>query len=61
MSRRSDRIATATRPCSRSSTSDWPHGATLIAATHDRRFVADATDRTIELDDGWIVADEVAS
>jgi energy-coupling factor transport system ATP-binding protein len=34
-------------------------GTTLIAATHDRRFVADATDRTIELDDGWIVADEV--
>ncbi len=33
-------------------------GATLIAATHDRRFVADATDRTIELDGGWIVADE---
>jgi energy-coupling factor transporter ATP-binding protein EcfA2 len=33
-------------------------GATLIAATHDRRFVADATERTIELDDGWIVADE---
>ncbi|HUP55730.1 MAG TPA: ATP-binding cassette domain-containing protein, partial [Methylomirabilota bacterium] len=33
-------------------------GATLIAATHDRRFVADATARTIELDGGWIVADE---
>ncbi len=33
-------------------------GATLIAATHDRRFVADATERTIELDGGWIVADE---
>ena len=32
-------------------------GATLIAATHDRRFVADATERTIELDGGWIVAD----
>jgi energy-coupling factor transport system ATP-binding protein len=36
-------------------------GATLIAATHDRRFVADATDRTIELDGGWIVADEGAA
>jgi energy-coupling factor transport system ATP-binding protein len=35
-------------------------GATLIAATHDRRFVADVTDRTIELDGGWIVADEVS-
>jgi energy-coupling factor transporter ATP-binding protein EcfA2 len=32
-------------------------GTTLIAATHDLRFVADATDRTIELDGGWIVAD----
>jgi energy-coupling factor transport system ATP-binding protein len=36
-------------------------GTTLIAATHDRRFVEDATDRTIELDDGWVVADERAS
>ena len=36
-------------------------GTALIAATHDRRFVADATERTIELDDGWIVADEMAS
>ena len=35
-------------------------GATLIAATHDQRFVADATDRSIELDGGWIVADERA-
>ena len=33
-------------------------GATLIAATHDRRFVADATERTIALDGGWIVSDE---
>ena len=36
-------------------------GATLIAATHDRRFVADATERTIELDDGWVVADEATT
>jgi energy-coupling factor transport system ATP-binding protein len=36
-------------------------GTTLIAATHDRRFVEDATDRTIELVDGWVVADEGAS
>ena len=28
-------------------------GATLIAATHDQRFVADATSRSIELD-GWL-------
>ena len=35
-------------------------GATLIAATHDQRFVTDATDRSIELDGGWIVADERA-
>ncbi len=36
-------------------------GATLIAATHDPRFVADATDRTIELGGGWIAADEGAA
>ena len=36
-------------------------GTTLIAATHDRRFVADAIDRTIELAGGWIAADEVAT
>ncbi len=35
-------------------------GATLIAATHDQRFVADATARSIELDGGWIVSDERA-
>jgi energy-coupling factor transporter ATP-binding protein EcfA2 len=35
-------------------------GATLIAATHDQRFVADATSRSIELDGGWIVSDERA-
>ena len=35
-------------------------GATLIAATHDQRFVVDATSRSIELDGGWIVADERA-
>jgi energy-coupling factor transporter ATP-binding protein EcfA2 len=36
-------------------------GATLIAATHDRRFVADATERAIEIDDGWIVGDEAVA
>ncbi len=35
-------------------------GATLIVATHDQRFVADATSRSIELDGGWIVSDERA-
>lgn len=35
-------------------------GATLIVATHDQRFVADATDRSIGLDGGWIVSDERA-
>ncbi len=35
------------------------HGACLIAATHDERFVADVATRVIELDEGWIVRDEV--
>ncbi len=35
-------------------------GATLVAATHDQRFVTDATTRSIGLDGGWIVADERA-
>ena len=30
-------------------------GAAIVAATHDRRFVADVADRVIELDEGWIV------
>jgi energy-coupling factor transport system ATP-binding protein len=33
-------------------------GATLIAATHDERFVADVADRVITMDDGRITADE---
>ena len=33
------------------------HGACLVAATHDRRFVDDVATRVIELDDGWIAAD----
>ena len=33
-------------------------GATLIAATHDERFVADVADRVITMSDGRIVADE---
>jgi energy-coupling factor transport system ATP-binding protein len=35
-------------------------GATLIAATHDERFVRDVADRVIELDDGRIVRHSVA-
>ena len=35
------------------------HGACLIAATHDERFVADVATRVIELDLGWIVRDEL--
>ena len=37
------------------------HGACLIAATHDQRFVRDVATRVIELDDGWIVRDEVVA
>jgi len=33
-------------------------GSALLAATHDERFVHDATDRRVELDDGWVLADE---
>ncbi len=33
-------------------------GSAILAATHDERFVRDATDRRIELADGWIAADE---
>ena len=33
-------------------------GATLIAATHDERFVADVADRVITMADGRITADE---
>ena len=35
-------------------------GSALLAATHDDRFVRDATDRRIELAGGWIVADDPA-
>jgi energy-coupling factor transporter ATP-binding protein EcfA2 len=35
-------------------------GSALLAATHDERFVRDATDRWIELADGWVAADERA-
>ena len=35
-----------------------PATTTVIAATHDERFVAEATDRVIRLEDGRIVADE---
>jgi ABC-type ATPase involved in cell division len=30
----------------------------MLAATHDERFVIDAADRRVELDDGWIASDE---
>jgi energy-coupling factor transport system ATP-binding protein len=33
-------------------------GSALLAATHDERFVRDATDRRVELADGWVAADE---
>ncbi len=33
-------------------------GSAILAATHDDRFARDATDRRIELADGWIVADD---
>ena len=34
------------------------HGACLIAATHDRRFVADVPGRVVAMEAGWIVRDE---
>jgi energy-coupling factor transport system ATP-binding protein len=37
------------------------HGACLVAATHDRRFVRDVARRVIEMDAGWIVGDEAVS
>ena len=33
-------------------------GSAMLAATHDERFVRDATDRRVELADGWVLADE---
>lgn len=33
-------------------------GSAMLAATHDERFVRDATDRRVELEDGWVVADD---
>jgi energy-coupling factor transport system ATP-binding protein len=33
-------------------------GSAILAATHDERFVRDATARRVELSDGWIAADE---
>ena len=35
-------------------------GSALLAATHDERFVRDATDRRVELAGGWIVAEDEA-
>jgi energy-coupling factor transport system ATP-binding protein len=37
------------------------HGACLLTATHDRRFVRDVARRIIEMDDGWIVRDEAVA
>jgi energy-coupling factor transport system ATP-binding protein len=34
------------------------HGSSIVAATHDERFVSDFADRRVELAEGWIVADE---
>jgi energy-coupling factor transport system ATP-binding protein len=34
------------------------HGACLIAATHDERFVSEVAGRVVEMEDGWIVRDE---
>jgi hypothetical protein len=36
-------------------------GSALLAATHDERFVRDATDRRVELAGGWIVAEDPVS
>jgi energy-coupling factor transport system ATP-binding protein len=36
-------------------------GSAMLAATHDERFVRDATRRRIELADGWIVGDGAVS
>ncbi|HUG29098.1 MAG TPA: ABC transporter ATP-binding protein [Candidatus Limnocylindria bacterium] len=33
-------------------------GSAVLAATHDERFVRDATDRRIELAESWVAADE---
>ena len=35
-------------------------GSAVLGATHDDRFVREATDRRIELAEGWVVADEGA-
>jgi energy-coupling factor transporter ATP-binding protein EcfA2 len=35
-------------------------GSAMLAATHDERFVRDATDRRVELEDGWVVSDDRA-
>jgi energy-coupling factor transporter ATP-binding protein EcfA2 len=35
-------------------------GSAVLAATHDERFVREATDRRVELAGGWIVAEEPA-
>ncbi|MBI2781565.1 MAG: ABC transporter ATP-binding protein [Chloroflexi bacterium] len=36
-------------------------GSAMLAATHDERFVHDATDRRIELADGWVAGDSPVS
>jgi energy-coupling factor transport system ATP-binding protein len=33
-------------------------GSAMLAATHDERFVRDATDRRVELEGGWVAADD---
>ena len=36
-------------------------GSAMLAATHDDRFVRDATDRRVQLSGGWIVAEDPAA
>ena len=36
-------------------------GASLIAATHDQRFVRDVATRIVEMDTGWIIRDGPAA
>jgi energy-coupling factor transport system ATP-binding protein len=37
------------------------HGACLLAATHDERFIRDVALRIVQLDEGWIVRDEAVA
>ena len=37
------------------------HGACLISATHDERFVRDVATRVVTLEDGWVASDEAVA